>query len=77
MAARAAIARGELPDCLIEPGPDFGNINARAMATYASRDKATLLARLRDSAWAAVLRELPATEWDETNGVRSGQWSRR
>jgi len=77
VAMRAARARGELPACLVEPGPDFSNTNARAMATYASCDKAILLVQLRDSAaaWDAMLRELPEAEWDETNGVRSGSWS--
>jgi len=76
VAVRAAIARGELPACMVEPGPDFSNTNARAMAIYDSRDKAVLLAQLRDSAaaWDAMLRELPEAEWDETNGVRLGQW---
>jgi hypothetical protein len=76
VAARPVLAHGELPECLVEPGPDFVNTNARAMATYDSRDKAILLAQLRDSAaaWDAMLRALPAVEWDETNGVRLGQW---
>lgn len=77
MATRSALARGELPACLVEPGPDFSNTNARAMATYASHDKGTLLAQLRDSAaaWDAMLRDLPESEWEETNGVRLGSWS--
>ncbi len=77
VAARTAIGRGELPASLVAPGPDFSATNARAMATYASRDKATLLAQLRDSAaaWDAMLRELPAAAWDETNGLQLGTWS--
>ena len=87
VATRAAIARGELPDCLVEPGPDFGNTNARAMATYPSREKAILLAQLLGSAaaWDAMLRDLPAAEWDGTNGgavggrgrSRTARWSTR
>jgi len=76
VAARASIARGELPESIVEPGPDFSTTTARAMAAYDSPDKAVLLAQLRDSAaaWDTMLRALPEAEWDETNGVRLGEW---
>lgn len=75
--ARAAIARGELPESRVDSGPDLGKTNARAMATYGSQDKATLPAQVRDAAaaWDAMLRALPGAERDQANGVRLGAWS--
>jgi len=62
--ASAELRRGQLPTCLTAPGPSFSRINGLALAEYASRDKAELLAQLRASAadYAAMLRDLPTNE---------------
>jgi hypothetical protein len=71
------IRRGELPPSLVDPGPDWCNVNAASMARFDSRDRAGLLGQLRASAeeYGAMLRTLPDAEWDENHGVQRGNWA--
>ena len=75
--AREYIRRGELPPSLIDPGPDWSNVNGASMARFASRDRAELLGQLRASAeeYDAMLRDLPDAEWDDNHGVQRGNWA--
>lgn len=74
--ASGEIRRGQLPTCLTDTGPNFSRINALTMAEYPSRDKAELLAQLRNSAadYDTMLRELPAAEWADNHGIILGDW---
>lgn len=76
VAASAELRRGALPACLTDPGPNFSRINGLSMAEYGSRDKAELLNQLRNSAadYDAMLRDLPAAEWEESHDLTLGNW---
>ena len=65
------LQRGELPSYLVDPGEDFGKVNAESMRRYASRDKGELLGQLRASTRELdqFLRALSPAEWGDNHGV--------
>jgi hypothetical protein len=71
------VRRGEMPPSLIDPGPDFSRVNGESIARFASQDKGALLGQLRESgvAYDAMLRDLPAAEWEDNHGVVLGKWA--
>ena len=66
------IRRGELPFYDIDPGDDYGKVNAVLVRKYSSTNREELLDELRVSAreLQQYLRSLDPAEWDRDYGVR-------
>jgi hypothetical protein len=66
------IMRGELPFYDVDPGENYGNVNAVLVREYSSRDKHDLLDELQVSAQELTqfLQSLDPNEWHRDYGVR-------